>query len=546
MMVGNIFYYGALMLCWARLCVALHVPHGQDLSQDPTGTGVDNTVISVETGDGLDGKNAPATTSSASAGACPVPHNAPCFVDDTFSALRESMGSDGELTNSSLILFGICTSSSENSSGYVLLELAQETSRTQRNGLKIVYPAGVLVADEHERVMIKLTFDLPQSPLLKRKPVLLLTFESPLKGGDLDVTFTSQLLQPNTQSVCISGETQYILLPGKASQSHIHQKWTLSVETKSPEMKESLKAILIGGKSGNNISMTPLLLFSEEAGTETRHVSHSCPAPSQTVSFICGLKRLLGELLPQDHPNSPPLQLDSLQSLPPLTIGLSSSETLLAGLINSSAPTVFSFTHWRATLQMNHGELSLSPALVEELRRRLQQTMIQIQDIIREEDVGHRASEMLGRLNELSAFPEKEPAAGGSQYRTFLLLKALQTVARAYEVQRGLRATRADPSNPARGDVCGLRSLVVSFEKHVVGPNSANINNCHGSCRFPLANSNNHAVLLNAHIGSENVDERPPCCVPVAYEALEVVDLNEHGTYLSIKPDMVAKECGCR
>lgn len=135
---------------------------------------------------------------------------------------------------------------------------------------------------------------------------------------------------------------------------------------------------------------------------------------------------------------------------------------------------------------------------------------------------------------------------GVSQYRAFLLLKALQTVARAYELQRGLRATRADPSNPARDDICGLRSLSVSLEKHVVGPNTANINNCKGSCRFPLANGNNHAVLLNSHIESENVDERAPCCVPVAYDALEVVDLNEHGTYVSIKPDVVAKECGCR
>lgn len=135
---------------------------------------------------------------------------------------------------------------------------------------------------------------------------------------------------------------------------------------------------------------------------------------------------------------------------------------------------------------------------------------------------------------------------GQSQYRAFLLLKALQTVARAYEVQRGLRATRADPNNPVRANVCGLRSLTVSLERRLVGPNTANINNCHGSCAFPLANANNHAVLLNFHIESENADERPPCCVPVVYEALEVVDLNEHGTYLSIKPDVVAKECGCR
>lgn len=136
------------------------------------------------------------------------------------------------------------------------------------------------------------------------------------------------------------------------------------------------------------------------------------------------------------------------------------------------------------------------------------------------------------------------PNTGESQYCAFLLLKALKTVGR--EMQRKLRATRAEPNLPVRNNICGLRSLTVSLGRHLVGPNTANINNCHGSCTFPFVNTKNHAVLLNSHIESGNVQERAPCCVPVAYEALEVVDLNQHGTYLSIKPDVVAKECGCR
>lgn len=135
---------------------------------------------------------------------------------------------------------------------------------------------------------------------------------------------------------------------------------------------------------------------------------------------------------------------------------------------------------------------------------------------------------------------------GGSQFRAFLLLKALQTVAQTYDAQRKLRATRADPSSSVRGSVCGLRALTVSLTKLLVGPSSANINNCHGSCAFPLTNGNNHAILLNSHIESGNAGERLPCCVPVAYEALEVVDWNADGTFISIKPDAVARECGCR
>lgn len=46
---------------------------------------------------------------------------------------------------------------------------------------------------------IELTFDLPQSPMLERNTVLLLALENPPKGENLDATFSSQSLQPNTQ-----------------------------------------------------------------------------------------------------------------------------------------------------------------------------------------------------------------------------------------------------------------------------------------------------------------------------------------------------------
>uniref|UniRef100_A0A3B4TNX3 Anti-Mullerian hormone n=2 Tax=Seriola dumerili TaxID=41447 RepID=A0A3B4TNX3_SERDU len=476
-----------------------------------------------------------------------APHNAPCFVDDVFAVLREGVGNDGELTNASLTLFGICTVS-DNSAGSVLLKLSNETSRNQRNGLEVLHPTGVLVAEEDNRETLKLTFDLPPSPLLKQSPVLLLAFESPFKGGDLDVTFTSQSLQPNKQSACISGETQYILLTGKASEGTVHQQWRISVETNSPVMKKSLKDLLIGEKTGCKISITLLLLFSGGTRPDTRqtHVSGSSLASSQTFSFLCELKRFLGDVLPQHHPESPPFQLESLPSMPPLSLGLSSSETLLAGLINSSFLTVFSFARWGSISQVHPGQLAMSPALVEEVRQRLGQIGMQIMEVIREKEVGHRATERLERLQEFSALPTMEQAAGQSQYCAFLLLKALQTVAREYELQRGLRATRADTNNPVRGSVCSVRSLTVNLERRLVGPSAANIKNCHGSCAFPLTNANDHVVLLHFHIESGNMNERAPCCVPVAYEPLEVVGLNEHGTYLSMIPDMVAKECGCR
>ncbi|XP_029003275.1 muellerian-inhibiting factor [Betta splendens] len=530
----NVFHCGALILCWTPLCVALHVSHGHQLIQDPTLT---------ETGGALENQNAP-RTSSASTGSSHTPlHPAPCFVDDMLDSLREGLGSDSQLTNGSLPPFGICASTDPLSRS-LLVELAQETSGSNR--LKFAHPTEVLATEEGKSGVIRLTFEPPRPPLPELQPVLLLAFESPVKAGTLDVTFTSQWLQPDAQSVCFSEETQYILLPGNASQINIQQKWTLSAETRSHHMKQSLKDILIGGNSDSNPSMASLLLYLGERGTNTRNtqVSDSSPASSQTFSFLCELKRLLGDLLPQSQPASPALQLETIHSQPPVKISTSSNETLLAGLISSTALTVFSYSGWRPAFpQLHHGELSLSAALLEELAQRLQHTVAQIQTLIREEDIDDRAPARLRRLKELSAFPQQKPVPGERQYRAFLMVKALQSVARTYELQRALRATRADPSGP--GGSCGLRNLSVSLSMHFASPTTANIKNCQGHCTPPSSLTNNHAHLLYVHIENGGVGERALCCVPVAYDELQVVEISD-GAYMHIKKDMVAKECGCR
>ncbi|XP_040039240.2 muellerian-inhibiting factor isoform X1 [Gasterosteus aculeatus] len=525
------FHCGALMLCSTMLCVALPAPHGRQLTpaRDPTAT--DHTFPSPE---------AP----SAPAGSRRGPRDAPCLADDTYAALREAAGGDGELADRSRSQFGIC-GVSDGSAGSALLQLAKETGGDPGRGLEVLHPTGVLVSEEDERGALVLTFDLPPSPLLRRHPALLLALEGPPTGGNLDVTCTSRSLQPHAQTACISGETWYITLTGKASEDDVPQKWRISVEAKSPDMNRSLKEILTGGRSGSNISVVPLLLFSGKRGTDTRYHQNSSPASSQT-SFLCELKRFLGDVLPQDLRESSPLQLDSLKSLPPLTLGPSSSDTLLAGLINSSSITVFSFRSRASGFQVHSGELAFSPELLEELRRRLEAEVVKITAVMREEQVGRGATERLGRLRELSALPMMEPAPGGRQYRAFLLLKALQTAARAYEAQRGQRATRAGPDITARANKCGLKSLSVTLDRRLDIPNIININNCHGSCAYPLADATNHAVLLNYHVEVDNAEERAPCCVPVAYEALQMVEVKDHGTEISLKPDMVAKECECR
>ncbi|XP_068174807.1 muellerian-inhibiting factor [Antennarius striatus] len=542
MLVVGVFYYGALIY-WTRISGAMGVSHGQELipAQDPRMTGSRHTLSSTEAGVGLNIQTQ-------------VPHLAPCFVDDIFAALRESAGNNDEVTNRTFTLFGICTLSDSSSSSPILSELITGVRERNRN-LEDFQPVGVRIFEEDEGGSLELTFDLPQSLVLKPNPVLLLAFENPLAGGNLDVTFTGQALQPHTQSACISGETQYIILTGHLPEGITHHKWMISVDTDSPDMKQPLKDIFIGRKSGSNISMTPLLFFQKGRRTDMRYssVPSSFLASSQTSSFLCELKRFLGDVTPQHPPETLPLQLESLQSPSPLTLDLSSSEALLSALINSSTLTIFSFRSCCSIFQAHVGELALSAALLEELRQRLEQTVMQIMEVIKEEELGDRVSERLGRLMDLSAFSKNEPITGERQYRAFLLLKALQTMTRMFEVKRGLRATRADPNNPVRGNQCGLRSLTVSLEKHVIGPNTANIYNCHGGCAVPLVNPTNHAVLLKSHIETErgvneNVDERAPCCVPVAYEDMDMVLLNAQGTGTELRSlkDVVAKECGCR
>ncbi|XP_029906416.1 muellerian-inhibiting factor [Myripristis murdjan] len=553
-----VLHCAALMLFWATECVPLLVPdmdgpHGQKLDSAPRTVTRDKRSHHTTDSKQMGVKNAGyALTSKDTITSHHVPEDAPCsqgaqghgdILDGVFAVLREGLGNDSEVTNSSLTRFGVCTKS-DGSSGAVLSELINAANRDQRNGVGIVHPTKEVSAEEGRLV---LTLDIPQSPLPQLNPVLLLVFGRPVTGRNFDVTFSSQSLHPDTQTACISEGTQFIILTGKASDGSVDQKWQLSVE--SPDTGQKEQELLLGEESGSNISMTPILLFLADRGTYLRatQVASSSPDPSETCLFLCELQKFLGDVLLQDQTESISVQLDSLHSLPPLKLGVSSSETLLAGLLNSSAPTLFSFPAQGSELLVQSRELALPPALLEVLRQRLEHVMAQVTEIIKEEEMGHTVMERLGRLKAFSAFPKNEPAAGERQYCAFLLLKALQTVARAYEAERGLRATRA---GQMWRNLCGLHSLNVSLEKYFVGPNAATINNCQGICDLSPGNSlpnvNNHAILLHKQIEHGIELERPLCCVPVAYEDLEVVEWNSDGTYICIKPNMVAKECGCR
>lgn len=169
------------------------------------------------------------------------------------------------------------------------------------------------------------------------------------------------------------------------------------------------------------VALTFMSPFWNEALSERRSVSsldlccrHELSSSSTTeqTSFLCELRRFLHAILPQGRSVSPAVQLDSLQSLPPLMLGLSSSETLLAAIINSSVPTIFSFSRWASTLPVRQEQLAMSPALLEEISQRLEQSEMQIMELIREEKVAHSATEGLRRLKELIGFQRNEPVTG--------------------------------------------------------------------------------------------------------------------------------------
>ncbi|XP_061540309.1 muellerian-inhibiting factor [Phycodurus eques] len=520
-----IFRRVLLMLCWTGCCCCAGLPDSPGWQPEATMTATKRPVAAEEAGE-----RSPTPLQTHSTAVALVPQrNAACFLEDTLAAMREAAEDDGQLTLGGSTLFGMCAVSGNLA---VLLDLAKDVK--QGGVIEVLHPSEVFLVEEAGEALM-LNFGIPQSPLLQHNPLLLLALDGPVSGGDPDqITFTSRSLQPNTQVVCMSEGTQYFLLTGQASTGH--QRWKLSIDTKSSHMKKRIKELLMGGNTRRS-SVTPVLLFLRKEDTSIK-----VPSSSQTLSFLCELLRFLRDILPQNRLDSPPLRLDSLQVLPAVTLGPSSSESVLAELINSSAPTIFSFTG--STYHVHRGELAMPPGLLDQLRHGLELNLVQIREVLRDKDDGQRSIKRLQRLWDLCAFPKVDLASGESQYCAFLLLKALKTVGR--EMLPQLRATRAEPSPVVGEAACRLKSLTVCLESFLVGPNTANINNCHGRCAFPLVNTKNHAVLLNSHIERGDVAERAPCCVPIAYEPLEVVDLNQDGTHLYTHPDIVAKQCGCR
>lgn len=145
-------------------------------------------------------------------------------------------------------------------------------------------------------------------------------------------------------------------------------------------------------------------------------ISVSLSVAPQTSSFLCELRRFLAGVASPEHHESPGVQLSSLQPLPPpLELDRSTGEASLARLIRSSSLTVLSFGDCCSSSQVHWGELALPPPLLQELRRRLEQTIAHTMEVIggeEQEEVGREALRRLGRLVDLSAFLGDQPVTG--------------------------------------------------------------------------------------------------------------------------------------
>ncbi len=137
--------------------------------------------------------------------------------------------------------------------------------------------------------------------------------------------------------------------------------------------------------------------------------------PSRTYLFLCELQKFLSDVLPQkEGPTSQQgansVSLDALHSLPSLSLGVSSTESLLSGLLNSSMPTVFVFPERQQGLQTHRVEVALDSPLLSVLRMRLDEAMAQV----KQQEAEQKVIDRLQKLSKLSGLsPEGEDDEAG-------------------------------------------------------------------------------------------------------------------------------------
>ncbi|XP_069042176.1 muellerian-inhibiting factor isoform X2 [Lepisosteus oculatus] len=607
-MIGGILLGLSLLLLPPRAEVsaparsALPDPDRQPARPTPGGSravreeAVTTTDRESEVGDPLSVLPVEATEAPSVPGLGRCPGTAGCR-EPFLSAVRQIWGEGGRAEEERVSAqFGICPPGGATSSGLLKAVSALAALPAPRgrdaDGLPALSPTKARWEELEERGRGRLTLHFtlppPQRPLLPQTmPLLLFSPRGPpvSEGEALRVSFTAHTLHPHTQTVCVSVDTQFVALIGgqAAGHAHGHLVFQVTIETHraGPALSLSeLQGFLLGEDKERNTTQNPVLLLLPPVGQgetvaespesltgNNRARPEPSPAPgpagdSDTFLFLNQLQDFLREALPSSRvsapepsPGGPPgtrsSALDGLRSPPRAPLGTSTSQELLRALLHSPSPALFRFPSSPAALRGHRGRLALPPALLASLRARLDGAAAEIGR--REGLMARGGGERLAGLLALSALPGEGAAAApdtGRQYRALLLAVALRTVLTFWDQQgEAERQRRSESQGDGR---CRLHPLEVDLRmfRGLTFPSAISIGNCQGACRAPLLPqdglANNHALLL-VRLQEEGLPlARPPCCVPVRYEERQVVEISNHQTLVSSRPEMAAVQCGCR
>ncbi|XP_039622837.1 muellerian-inhibiting factor isoform X2 [Polypterus senegalus] len=405
------------------------------------------------------------------------------------------------------------------------------------------------------------------------------------EGETLNLSFTSSTSSQDRQVACISMETQYLIVNAEQLLRNQKQAEILLMASLrssdstygSPLSLPDLQKRLIWLDECNNTVNPELLLLlpNELKATSSSLVDDSNSSPlGKNCSFLEELKNFLnsvvisGDLSEEGQPVIIPSKTQLHWDVAQLKTGrhfylnISSSPAELHLLLNSNSPTLFSFS----PRTVDHSaELHLNRHLLGQLNRKLAATLAAVSE--HPELQKHDALPKLRRLLQYCLYPrmlwegmeqvstdvpffQQQHNMLKRQYHALLLLKALQTVLDFWGRQTR-RLSRQDRSQGRKGP-CMLHPLTVQLNEypHILYPQELAIDNCQGHCGFPQSTStdltNNHVVLLIKQHEKGPGLARPPCCVPVQYKSAYVAEIDEYGTKVSYKPDMIAEKCGCR
>ncbi|XP_038240364.1 muellerian-inhibiting factor isoform X2 [Dermochelys coriacea] len=409
------------------------------------------------------------------------------------------------------------------------------------------------------------------------------------------------------QALCLSRDTRYLLLGASvmsAIRSHGQLSFDVSLAIRRPGDGGSLlppleaQQLLFGADEKCFTRMTPALLLlvkprceedtpspssflsvggvletvpypqpSSPTGSKAEErasnaaagqADASSPAPGSHDQFLGSLTRFVSRVLsPSGEPPAASglhhwLDFKTMETLPHQLLNLS-EQAALERLVQSDEPLVLLFPqNSQALLEQQFGHWRLEGSLLQLLLEKFQAVIQELREI----PAFQANTDLFQHLLAFCYYPlgsgssdPKELPRGHRKLHTLLLLKVLQTVRAHWQEKR--KVSRQNRSAGPQA-CCRLQELTVDlhYEKFIVVPKRYIANNCEGPCRFPLSTRipdySSHTVLLMGMQERGAPLRRSPCCVPVKYSDKEIIRITTEGIQVTMFPNMVAEECGCR